>query len=623
MMHRLLDRQLQKATDKTGSLDLNVLLDLVSLAYSEYELDSRRLDRATQLMTDELEMANEKLRQSLRDLRENGLRFQATIETLPHGICLYDKDGRILEYNRAYLSFFEIKGFGDARGLTLVQTLEAAGQRVSASHDRLMLILEYLAIPQTGHNEAEHIWPSGRTVRVSRTGVEGGGYLDVIADITESHLARATIERMANFDSLTGLANRNLFKKRLADLVVRASTKSMAAILCLDLDRFKAVNDLYGHATGDALLAKVARRLVDVLRPGDLAARLGGDEFAVLMEKINLHQDAHRVAKRLVSHLSAPYELDGLEITIGASVGIEFIDNPDAAPIDLMRHADQALYAAKKGGRNDIAVYDAQLHERYLHRQKIEADLRKATAGREFFLVYQPIYCVKSGRVCGYEALLRWQSPARGIVSPADFIPVAEETGIIEEIGAWVIHKACKDSVSLPEDTTIAVNVSPVQFRSRSLVSVVSRALQESGLNPRRLEIEITEGVMIGDTGQALEVLRALKALGVRISLDDFGTGYSSFNYIRAFPFDKIKIDQSFVRDLGQRSECLAIIRAVSGMCSSLGIVSTAEGVETEQQFEILKTEHCDTMQGYLFGRPAALTELNAFETKTVPAKVA
>lgn len=242
MMHRLLDRQLQKATDKTGSLDLNVLLDLVSLAYSEYELDSRRLDRATQLMTDELEMANEKLCQSLRDLRENGQRFQATIETLPH-----DKDGRILEYNRAYLSFFGMGYEDDSRGLTLVQALEASGQRVSASHDRLMQLLEYLAIPQTGHNEAEHIWPSGRTVRVSRTGVEGGGYLDVIADITESHLARATIERMANFDSLTGLANRNLFQKRLADLVARASTKSMAAILCLDLDRFKAVNNAEGR----------------------------------------------------------------------------------------------------------------------------------------------------------------------------------------------------------------------------------------------------------------------------------------------------------------------------------------------------------------------------------------
>lgn len=622
-MHRLLDRQLKKATDETGALDLNALLDLVGSAYGEYELESRRVDRATQLMTDELEMANEKLRQSLRDLRENGQRFQATIETLPHGICLYDRDGHICEYNRAYLSFFEVDKADDARGLSLVQALEAAGRRMSATNERLMHLLEYLAIPKTGHNEAEYVWPSGRTVRVSRTGVEGGGYLDVIADITESHLARATIERMANFDALTELANRNLFQKRLADLVARASARSMAAILSLDLDRFKAVNDLYGHGVGDALLARVARRLVDVLLPGDLAARLGGDEFAILIEKVSAHRDAHQVAKRLVSHLSAPYEIDGLEIVIGASVGIEFIDDPNAAPVDLMRHADQALYAAKKSGRNDIAVYDAKLHETYLQRQQIEADLRKAAAGREFFLLYQPIFCVKSALVCGYEALLRWQSPVRGIVSPNDFIPVAEETGIIDEIGSWVIRKACKDAAALPEHTTIAVNVSPVQFRSRAFVDVVTRALEDSRINPNRLEIEITEGVMIGDTGEALKILRALKGLGVRISLDDFGTGYSSFSYIRAFPFDKIKIDQSFVRDLGQRSDSLAIIRAVSGMCSSLGIVSTAEGVETEQQFEILKTEHCDTMQGYLFGKPVALAELSVSNADRVPAKVA
>ncbi|MDC7683315.1 EAL domain-containing protein [Asticcacaulis sp. BYS171W] len=605
-MHRLLSRQIARAT-QNGTLDTEKLIDQVDGAYGDFDRDNHRLDRASLLMSEELEAANATLRRSLREISRQSRRFQATLDNMPHGVCLYDDQGRILECNRRFYLKYGLSDQQTYRGLTLTEALASGGQPDRMDLPWRLLVMENVALPIQGYGEIEQHWPDGRVMRISRSGVEGGGFLDTIVNVTEAHKARQRIQHMASFDALTDLPNRVLCRERLKDAVEAAREGEMGALLCLDLDRFKAVNDTLGHAVGDQLLVQATRRLKKILKPQDTVARLGGDEFAVVLRHLKSTAEAHRIARRLISHLSMPYEINGHQALIGASIGIEFIDEKTSGVDELLRNADLALYRAKANGRGSFAVYVPELHEQLSERRQLEIDMRQALKANEFFVLYQPFYCVKSQTICGYEALVRWRSAKRGIVSPADFIPLAEETGLIEEIGAWVLRQACTDALDLPDHMTMAVNLSPVQFKSRKIVPLVRTILAETGLSPQRLELEITEGVMIGDQVEALSILKGLKDLGVRISLDDFGTGYSSFSYVRAFPFDKIKIDQSFVRDLGRTTDSLAIIRAVAGMCSSLGITSTAEGVETDDQFHILEAEHCDTLQGYLFGRPGPL----------------
>ncbi|ESQ79213.1 bifunctional diguanylate cyclase/phosphodiesterase [Asticcacaulis sp. YBE204] len=605
-MHRLLQRQITRAS-RDGALDTSRLIDQVDGAYSDYERDNHRLDRASLLMSEELESANATLRRSLRELQRQGHRFQVTLDNMPHGVCLYDDQGRILECNRRFCKKYGLAEDKSVKGLTLTEALSKHGLSERADLPWRLLVMEHVTLPVHGYSEIEQTWPDGRVLRISRSEVEGGGFLDTIVNVTDAHAARARIQHMANFDALTDLPNRALCHQRLGEAIAAGRTGELGALLCLDLDRFKAVNDTLGHGVGDALLIEATRRLKKMLKAQDTVARLGGDEFAVVVRHLKSPAEAHRIARRIISHLSMPYDINGHQVLIGASIGIEFIDKGAREIEEVLRNADLALYRAKANGRGTFEVYMPELHEQLSARRQMEIDLRLALKASEFFVLYQPIYCVKTQTICGYEALVRWQSPTRGLVSPAAFIPLAEETGLIDEVGAWVLRQACQDALTLPDYQTMAVNLSPAQFKSKKIVPMVRTILADTGLAPHRLELEITEGVMIGDQLEALSILKGLKSLGVRISLDDFGTGYSSFSYVRAFPFDKIKIDQSFVRDLGRTADSLAIIRAVAGMCSSLGITSTAEGVETDAQFHILEAEHCDTLQGYLFGRPAPL----------------
>lgn len=441
----------------------------------------------------------------------------------------------------------------------------------------------------------------GRFVDAILKPLSTGGYVLTFDDVT----AYVRDAELAQKDALTGLQNRASLHERLQEMLARAKrTGAAVAIICLDLDRFKAVNDTLGHPVGDALLRKVSERLVSSVREGDVVARLGGDEFAILQADTAQPQAAQTLAARLVDLISRTYVVDGHMLNIGTSVGVALSPSDASEPDELMKRADLALYRAKADGRGTFRFFEASMDARMKERRSLELDLRQALAMKEFTLAYQPQYDLGSNTVVGFEALLRWEHPVRGTVPPAEFIPLTEDIGIITPIGEWVLRTACREAAGWARPVSIAVNLSPVQFRSAKLVETILSALTRSGLDPSRLELEITEGALLANTEEVLATLNRLRALGIRISMDDFGTGYSSISYLQKFPFDKIKIDRAFVGGLGADADCTAIVRAVAGLGASLGIKTTAEGVETPEQLAAIRAEGCSETQGFLTGRP-------------------
>jgi len=431
-------------------------------------------------------------------------------------------------------------------------------------------------------------------------------YVLLIADdVTDQRAADARIHHMAHHDNLTSLPNRVLFSQRLNEALRKDfDAGKQTAALCLDLDNFKNVNDALGHQVGDDLLRAVASRLRSVLREQDTLARNGGDEFSIVLPGLTQVEEAEAVASRLIDAIRPIFNVDGHNLTVGLSIGISLASAGLTTPDELLRCADMALYEAKRNGRNRFEHFSSEMGEAASKRRMIENDLREAMTHRHLKLYYQPITDGEGQKIISYEALMRWHHPRQGLIMPLDFIPVAEETGLIHSLGAFALHEACREAVKWPEDQSVAVNLSPLQFKNSSLVSVVEAALTDSGLAPYRLEVEITESVLLDNTLVNIRILQKLKKLGVRIALDDFGTGYSSLSYLRSFPFDKIKIDKSFINDMKDSREALAIIRAITGMSRSLDIQITAEGVENSEQFEQLKIEGCTLFQGYYFGRP-------------------
>ncbi len=416
----------------------------------------------------------------------------------------------------------------------------------------------------------------------------------------------AEIAHLAQYDALTDLPNRMLFREKLEQAFGFALRDRVFALHFLDLDHFKAVNDTLGHAIGDELLQAVADRLREGVRGTDTVARLGGDEFAILQVDIRSPQDATRCAERIIGLLKEPFEIAQHQIAIGASVGIAFApqDGPDGNR--LLKCADLALYRAKSDGRSTYRLFHAELDASMQARHVMELELRRALDAKQLELLYQPIIDARHKTVAGFEALLRWRHPAKGIISPDQFIPLAEETGIIVPIGEWVLQQACSAAAQWPQELKVAVNLSAVQFKHSGLVPMTISALHDSGLRPDRLDLEVTETVVLYDTEKTLETLHQIQELGIHISLDDFGTGYSSLNYLRRFPFDRMKIDQSFIRELDTRADCVAIVRAMITLGQTLGMTITAEGVETAQQLDTLECLGCTEAQGYLFSRPVA-----------------
>jgi diguanylate cyclase (GGDEF)-like protein/PAS domain S-box-containing protein len=432
-----------------------------------------------------------------------------------------------------------------------------------------------------------------------------------LMDITERKRAEARLAFMAQHDGLTGLPNRNLLRQQMDDILLHSRRSAeKAAVLMLGLDNFKAVNDTLGHGVGDKLLRSVAKRLRSTLREEDALARLNSDEFAIVQSGVVRPEDAVLLAKRILEAVGETYLLDGHSVVIGASIGIAMSPGDGEDSEKLLKSADMALSRAKNEFRGTFSFFEAEMDARAQIRRKIETDLRDAIQNDGLRPYYQPLIDLATGRVTGLEALVRWPHAERGMISPAEFIPVAEETGLINALGGLMLHRACMDAAGWPDDVRVAVNLSPLQFRTGNLLAMVNDALRQSGLPARRLELEITETLLLEKSSQVLATLHALRALGVRISMDDFGTGYSSLSYLRSFPFDKIKIDQSFVRDLGGNRDAQAIVRSIISLGMGLGVTITAEGVETEAELSCLRAEGCHEGQGFLFSRARPNAEI-------------
>jgi diguanylate cyclase (GGDEF)-like protein/PAS domain S-box-containing protein len=470
--------------------------------------------------------------------------------------------------------------------------------------------------------------PAEILARTIRTAHSNGHDTRVLAvrDIRERKEAEERIRHMAHHDSLTGLPNRRMFMDRLAQVLARSKRDgTTVAVLCLDLDRFKHVNDLGGHAAGDELLRQVAKRLGESIRTEDTAARLGGDEFAVIQVGV-AHPDGPGImAERMVKAIGRPFDLGGQQTMIGTSIGISLHPGDGEEGEDLVRAADTALYRAKEAGRGTFRFFEAEMDVRLQERRLLERDLRQALAEEQLRVHYQPLADCGGGKIVGFEALVRWTHPERGAISPVQFIPLAEECGLIMPLGAWVMRRACTDAATWPSDKLVAVNLSPAQFRHADLAKEILAVLKETGLPADRLELEVTESLLIDDPDRVLATLMVLKEAGVRISLDDFGTGYSSLSYLQRFPFDKIKIDRSFVAQMEKNADSMSIIRAVIALGKSLRIKVTAEGVESASQLNLLQQENCDQVQGYLLGKPMAKEDLGtllAAASSTQPAAV-
>ena len=435
--------------------------------------------------------------------------------------------------------------------------------------------------------------------------------LVAIMDVTAKRQAEARIAHMAHHDALTSLPNRVLFHERLDEALLRVRRdRDKFAVLYLDLDQFKSVNDTLGHPAGDKLLMAVAERLRTCLRGSDMVAKFGGDEFAVLQMGLAGPPEAGILAERIVTLLSEPYDIEGQQAVIGTSVGIALAPADGETSDQLLRNADMALYQAKEDGRCTFCFFQPGMGASLRAHHTLELDLRKALGASEFEVYYQPLVTLETGVICGFEALLRWHHPPRGMVAPAEFIPLAEEIGLIVPIGEWVLRQACAEAAGWPDDLKVAVNLSPVQFKKGNLPQMVFATLASTGLPAARLELEITESIFLAESKANLATLRRLRALGVSISMDDFGTGYSGLSYLRAFPFDKIKIDRSFISELSESADCMAIIKAITNLGSNLGIPTLAEGVETETQLAWLREAGCTEMQGYLFSRPVPASEI-------------
>ncbi len=535
-------------------------------------------------------------------LHQQGQRFDTALNNMLQGLLMFGHDSRLLVVNRRFFQMFGVPDGALAPSMTYIEVTDRVIEAGQVTAEDMAGVREHRAELVVRNERATATWEisSGRAFAMTHQPMEDG-WLTTFEEISDRRRTEARMVHLSHHDALTDLPNRALFHNQLQDAIAFARENEYLALLCLDLDQFKAVNDTLGHPVGDALLLAVAERLVRRTRKTHTVARLGGDEFAIIQAPIAKLTDAVGLADRLIELFGEPFDVAGNQIVISTSIGVAFAPQDGADADQLMKNADLALYRAKMDGRGVYRLFRGEMEAQMQERRLLELDLRQALSAGQFELFYQPQVNLCAGEVTGFEALLRWRHPERGLVSPATFIPIAEDMGLIVPIGEWVLRQACATAASWPQGIRVAVNLSPAQFKSLDLVAVVSQALRDGPLAPERLELEITETAILLDTDATIATLHQLRALGAGIAMDDFGTGYSSLSYLRCFPFDRIKIDQSFVRELCTRRDCGAIVRAVAGLSQELGMATTAEGVETREQLDLLVNAGCTEVQGYLF----------------------
>jgi diguanylate cyclase (GGDEF)-like protein len=533
------------------------------------------------------------------------------LDNMSQGVLMFDADARLVFCNRQYIEMYGLSPDVAKPGCTLLELLKYRLAARTFADDPDEYIAELKEKIGEGATFASVVSAGGgRAISIVNKPLANGGWLATHEDVTERRRAEEQIAHMARHDALTDLPNRILLRERLEHELKRVKRGESLAVLCLDLDHFKSVNDTLGHPIGDELLKLVADRLRGCTREPDTIARLGGDEFAIIMTQMREPADAAILARRVRESIIRPYQVDGHQIISGISIGISIAPIDGVEPDQLLKNADMALYGAKGDGRGVYRFFEAEMDKRMKDRRDLEMDLRQALNKDEFELHYQPLVNLQSNEITAFEALLRWKHPSKGLISPADFVPIAEETGLIVSIGEWVLRMACKETANWPAHVKVAVNLSPAQLKSKNIVPMVMSALADCGMPPERLQLEITETMLMQNTFATLSTLHQLRKLGVQIAMDDFGTGYSSLSYLRSFPFDKIKIDRSFIQDLSNGAEPRAIVHAVAGLAKCLNMISTAEGVETQQQMDTLQAVGCTEMQGYLFSRARPASEV-------------
>ncbi len=536
-------------------------------------------------------------------------RLDTAINNMTQGLLMFDASRRLVVANQRYIEMFGVSTDVVKPGCTLPQLLQHRKETGSFAGD----VGEYCSnlygkLAQGKVFQKILDAADGGSIQVSYRPLRRGGWVTTLEDITERRRVEERITHLAHYDALTDLPNRALFHEQLKRELARIVPGEQLAVLYIDIDEFKSVNDTLGHLIGDQLLKSVAVSLGHCVRGTDFVARLGGDEFAIVQTAVKTVDDVTDLATRVLDAIRKPVECLGHQVTTDASIGIALAPQHGADLDQILKNADLAMYAAKSAGRRTYRFFEPEMDARVRARRILEMDLRQAIIDGSFEVYYQPSVSLKDNKIVGCEALLRWRHSERGMISPAEFIPVAEETGLIDELGEWVLTTACAEAATWPDDIKIAVNVSPVQFKSGTLALKIVAALAASGLQASRLELEITEAVLIRDDEAALAILHQLRAIGVRIALDDFGTGYSSLSYLQRFPFDKIKIDRCFVNDIAEPDGSSCIVQAVVNIAAARHMTTTAEGVETQQQFELLRALGCAEMQGYLFSpaKPAA-----------------
>ena len=543
------------------------------------------------------------VRKLLQQHRTEKQRLDTAINNMSQGLLLYDSSERLVVCNQRYVSMYGLSPDVVKPGLRfrdLVIHRKETGSFKGDVDAFVTSVRRNVAVGKITHNTVETA--DGRLIQIVNQPLKSG-WLTTHEDITERTQAEEQIRHLAHYDALTDLPNRALFHERLRQEIAQTAADRQLAVLYIDIDEFKSLNDSLGHMIGDELLKSVALRLSACIEGSDFVARLGGDEFAIVKTGVRDSSDVADLAARALDTIRAPYDCLGHQVTSDASIGIALVPQHGTDLDQILKNADLAMYAAKSAGRRTWRFFEPAMDAHVRARRVLETDLRKAIADEALEVYYQPCLSLLNNRITGCEALVRWRHPERGMVSPAEFIPIAEETGLINELGEWVLAKACAEATAWPEGINLAVNVSPVQFKSGTLALKIVAALAASGLPANRLELEITEAVLIRDDDAALEILHQLRAIGVRIALDDFGTGYSSLSYLQRFPFDKIKIDRCFVNDLAEAGGS-SIVQAVVNIATARHMTTTAEGVETKRQQELLRALGCTEMQGYLFSAP-------------------